>query len=154
MSLGRPAIVALLAVIAGCSGGGHGAASPGSSSSSRPDALAVRIVGTWRPVWIAGFADPIPPTPRPATVRFDADGRWVGSDGCNGLGGSYRVDPSGAFSGRLEGMHTQIGCNNVPNEDVLPRATRVEVGDATLTFRSVDDRELARYVRVRSANGA
>jgi hypothetical protein len=88
-----------------------------------------------------------------AVVTFDAAGRWSGSDGCNRLGGTYQVDPSGAFKGTLDGVHTLIGCANVPNDDVMRTATRATGGDAELTFQSSDGRDLARYVRVRAASG-
>jgi hypothetical protein len=139
----------VLAAAAGCSSASHHAARP--VTPPRKDTPAVQIVGTWKPVWIAGFERGFGSTP--AVVTFDAAGSWSGSDGCNGLGGTYHVDESGGFKGTLVGAHTLIGCANVPNEDVMRTATRVTGGGAELAFQSSDGRDLARYVRVRKASG-
>jgi hypothetical protein len=139
----------VLAAAAGCSTASHQGARR--VTPPRKDTPAVQIVGTWKPVWIAGFERGFGSTP--AVVTFDAAGRWSGSDGCNRLGGTYQVDPSGVFKATLDGVHTLIGCANVPNDDVMRTARRATGGDAELTFQSSDGRDLARYVRVRAASG-
>ena len=67
---------------------------------------------------------------------FRPDGTWGGSDGCNGLQGTYTIGP-----------HRLIGCDNVPNSGVLRDAKRLAVDSTTLQFFAADGRELAKYVR-------
>jgi heat shock protein HslJ len=117
------------------------------ASADAPPSVAT-VSGTWRPVRMAGvttlqarrFQDPV--------LVFRADGTWVGSDGCNGLQGSYTVGQSGAFAAAIGPQHL-IGCDNVPNTGVLRNAKRIAVDSTTLRFFGADGRELAKYVRAR-----
>ena len=141
----------MLIAAAGCSSGSDHAARP--VAPPQKNTPIVQVVGTWKPVWIAGFTRDLAALAETAFVSFDTAGNWRGSDGCNGLAGTYQVDPSGTFKATPSGLRTLIGCANVPNDDVMRTATRVSGGDAALTFLAVDGRELARYVRVRTASG-
>lgn len=58
-----------------------------------------------------------------AHVDFDAHGSWIGSDGCNQLGGRWRAGSGGGFLA-TGGPSTLIGCENVPVQDRLTSASR------------------------------
>ncbi|GLY17973.1 hypothetical protein Kisp01_49870 [Kineosporia sp. NBRC 101677] len=107
--------------------------------------VAEDIVGRWYPLRIEGYRlDPVfADSWADAYLEFD-QGEWTGSDGCNGLRGTYDLDAGGAFE-QKEMASTEIGCANVPHYDVLDRATTVRVEDDTLIFSA--DEEIARYTR-------
>ncbi|MFC0627879.1 META domain-containing protein [Kribbella deserti] len=106
------------------------------------------VTGSWRPLRIAGFNGMRKPRPDQPFLAFSPDGTWRGSDGCNGIHGTYKIGPNGEFSSTT-GPQTLIGCDYVPNADVIA-ATRKVVGDrATLRLLGADGREVATYVRTR-----
>jgi hypothetical protein len=88
-------------------------------------------------------------------ISFSADGSWSGSDGCNGWEGTYAVGSVvradkplvAATFHATAGLQTLIGCNNVPNRDVVTKATRVAVVNRTLAFYAKNGSELGRYLR-------
>jgi heat shock protein HslJ len=142
----RMAVVALLfGVVAACAGSG-GNAPGGSGPGSEPDTA---VAGTWRPVMIAGYELPAeyPDGFRTATITFNGSGRWLGSDGCNRLAGTYRFHADGGLETTV-GPTTMIGCANVPNGEVLASATRARLDAAELTLLSRSGQVLARYERV------
>ena len=81
-------------------------------------------------------------------MTFMAGGRWHGSDGCNGLGGTYRLNDAGEFSASPVGARTAIGCANVPNDTVLGTAVRVTTANDVLVFEEETGLEIGRYARV------
>lgn len=90
-----------------------------------------QVVGTWHLEGIDTNAATYPDRP---VVRFDSDGTWSGSDGCNGLGGTWRVAEGGAFVA-TPGPQTLIGCSNVEYAAILAAAGRVEVdGDRMIVL--------------------
>lgn len=103
------------------------------------------IQGTWYPLQIAGYSvqPEFEESYAEAFLEF-GDGEWTGSDGCNGMSGSYELDGAGAFEGGA-GVSTKIGCANVPHSRVLEEATTVRVDGETLVFSDGD--EIARYTR-------
>jgi heat shock protein HslJ len=123
------------------------------SAVGRPDvgpgALATALVGSWRPVKIAGYRVPAryPDAMTYAAITFQSDGNWRASDGCNMAHGSYVVGSGGRIS-VTNGPVTLIGCANVPNADVLSRAGTVQVVGPRLTFRSGTGAVLGTYQRV------
>ena len=91
----------------------------------KPATVASLTTGTW--VFTGGY------NPK-AYLRFYKDGRWGGSDGCNGRGGAWRLVDN---QGRLftsSGMSTLIGCNNAPTG--LYRNGRVGFDGKTLVLVS------------------
>ncbi|MBT0768761.1 META domain-containing protein [Kineosporia sp. J2-2] len=122
-------LVALTVVTAGC-----GAAS---GSGAKPD-QGVRddVLGTWYPWDIPGYTTDEfgMQTFRDASITFSDDGTWKGSDGCNGLGGTYEVTVEGGFTATPPEATTMIGCANVPNVTVLTTATQVEKRGEELVF--------------------
>jgi heat shock protein HslJ len=103
------------------------------------------LIGTWRPIFIKDFAKVDSTRPDLATVTFGDDGEWHGSDGCNGIGGTYDADP-GDISVQ-SGVQTLIGCDNVPNANVLGASTHFRVSDKVLTLYDANWDQLASYSR-------
>ncbi|GAB6899053.1 META domain-containing protein [Kineosporia succinea] len=143
----------LLLVLAAC-----GAEDSGGTVTPRDaePALQQEILGTWYPQKITGYEVPKGPLGESygnAVVTFKDDGTWVGSDGCNGLGGHYQVGEAGTFHAPAEGGTTRIGCANVPNGEVLGTATTASVKDGVLTL-STEGKATGRYVRTPPAPSA
>ena len=79
---------------------------------------------------------------------FKPDGTWTGSDGCNGLQGTYTIGQRGAFTATVGPQHL-VGCQNVAHTGVLHAAKRIAVSGDTLQFFGADGRQLASYARAR-----
>jgi heat shock protein HslJ len=115
--------------------------------------LAAAIVGTWRPVEIPGYTPPpqYPNALRDATITFDGKHTLQGTDGCNGFRIDYRVTSDGGL--RVgEGAQTLIGCANVPNDEVVSSADRVQISGGSLTFTDAKGKVLGRYTRAGATN--
>jgi heat shock protein HslJ len=114
-----------------------------------PGPLATALVGTWRPLQIAGYRAPAEYADAMtyAAITFQSDGNWRASDGCNMAHGSYVLDSGGRIS-VTSGPTTLIGCANVPNAEVLSRAGRVQVVGDRMTLHSTTGAVLATYQRV------
>nr|WP_202891862.1 META domain-containing protein [Kribbella shirazensis] len=124
-------------------------AGPPQSVSPTPQVLSAQTVsGTWQPVRMVGAESLRAPRPKDPVLVFRPDGTWGGSDGCNGLQGTYSIGPRGAFTA-TPGAQTLIGCENVPHTGVLRAAKRIAMTGDTLQFFGADGRELAQYVRSR-----
>lgn len=109
---GALALAVLTAMMVAGSGGGSAHAD---DTSVRPPARpalvpaeAMGLIGRWVPVSGAGAA-----SPRPPFIEFGADGRWTGSDGCNGYGGRWTVGRDGAFHATA-GPSTMMACDGEP----------------------------------------
>ena len=106
------------------------------------------IIGTWRPISIAGYDRPLE-----GSLRFDGRGSWSGTDGCNDYtGGTYSLDGNELRLGSA--AVTQAACvlsgSTTPaNPDFEPIVTapRIELRDDQLTFLTSDGNEIARFVR-------
>jgi len=79
-------------------------------------------------------------------LEFRADGRWSGSDGCNGSGGGWVVGSAGTLLA-TSGISTLIGCDNVPVGDWLSAARRAGFDGATLVLLDQNAKELGRLHR-------
>jgi hypothetical protein len=79
------------------------APSPPLPSGLRP-ANPEAIVGRWRTVGRQVGN-------RPSYVQFNANGSWVGSDGCNGAAGRYAIDDSGRLITTDGGVNGAVGCS-------------------------------------------
>jgi heat shock protein HslJ len=153
--LGAAAVAVASVAVAGFSlGGGRstpvqppvaGATTPAAVKS--PPSVGT-VSGTWRPVQMAGFTSLKAQRPQDPVLIFRPDGTWGGSDGCNGLRGTYTIGQRGAFTATI-GPHRLIGCDNVPHTGVLRAAKRIAVDSSTLRFFGADGRELAKYARAR-----
>ena len=82
-----------------------------------------------------------------------ADGRWSGSDGCNGSGGGWVVGPAGTLLA-TSGVSTLIGCTNIPVGDWLSSARRVGFDGAVLVLLDQNAKELGRLRRDNGGAGA
>jgi heat shock protein HslJ len=103
-----------------------------------------RLTGTWRPTFIKDFAKLDSTRKDPATITFGGDGKWRGSDGCNGIGGTYDTDP-GEISVKSTGVTTAMWCENVPHVDVLEKSAHFRVSGTVLTFYDANWNRLASY---------
>ncbi|TCC10455.1 META domain-containing protein [Kribbella soli] len=106
------------------------------------------VAGTWRPVQMVGAKTLQAARPDDPVLVFKADGTWTGSDGCNGLQGTYSIGQRGAFSATSGPQHL-VGCENVPHTGVLHAAKRIAISADTLQFFGADGRQLASYARAR-----
>jgi len=59
-------------------------------------------------------------------IEFNADGSWVGSDGCNGVTGAWAMGDDGRLLATV-GPQTLIGCEGVPVGAWLGQVGRVEI---------------------------
>ena len=87
-------------------------------------------------------------------VSFAVGGGWSGSDGCNGLGGRWSMDPTTGewLSGR--GSQTEIGCDNVDVASMVATARTVGSDGDELVFLDPDGNETGRFVRDPSSVGS
>lgn len=119
------------------------------TTTTRPTVTPKALVGEWRPVSIAGYHGPLTKPPLGWTPRlsFDGQGRWSGSDGCNDVGGTYRLGRGGAFAFAVHGSTLVLCLRKTPTPDSLQAANRVVLRDGRLTFRTGDGHELAQFER-------
>ncbi|MFD7160177.1 META domain-containing protein [Kribbella sp. NPDC059898] len=121
------------------------------SAATTPSQQAVTaqtVSGTWRVQQMTGFTALKKARPDDPVIVFKANGTWSGSDGCNGLQGTYSIGQRGAFSATVGPQH-MIGCDNVPHTGVLTAAKRVAITGDTLEFFGADGARLASYARAR-----
>jgi hypothetical protein len=78
-----------------------------------------------------------------AYVTFGADGRFRGSDGCNGQAGKYLVGEDGELIA-VSGPQTLIGCDNVEIDGWLGSAGRAALDGSTLVLLDAHAHEIAR----------
>ncbi|TDW91138.1 META domain-containing protein [Kribbella sp. VKM Ac-2566] len=119
---------------------------PASASATSQVVSAQTVAGTWRPVQMVGAKTLQAARPDDPVLVFKADGTWTGSDGCNGLQGTYSIGQRGAFSATSGPQHL-VGCENVPHTGVLHAAKRIAVSADRLQFFGADGRQLASYAR-------
>jgi heat shock protein HslJ len=156
--LASGAAAAAIAVVAGVGFNlNHGSSSPPPTpAASKPTAAtttaavtsAQTLAGTWRPVKLSGFTTLKVGRPDDPTLTFRTDGTWIGSDGCNSLGGTFTIGQRGEFTSHADGQRL-IECGNVPHTAVLAAARRISADQATLRFYAGDGREVATYARAR-----
>ncbi|WP_433161799.1 META domain-containing protein [Kribbella sp. CA-247076] len=125
-----------------------GGQSPAGSTSAQAPPSAATVAGTWRVVQMAGLTTLTAERPDDPVIEFKPDGTWTGSDGCNGLSGTYTIGQRGEFTAKA-GPQRLIGCDNVPHTAVLQGAKRITLETDTLKFFAADGRELASYARAR-----
>lgn len=125
-----------------------GGQAPAAERATPQILTAQTVSGTWRPLEITGVKSLRAARPQDPVLTLRPDGTWVGSDGCNGLQGTYTIGQRGAFSATSGPQH-MIGCDNVPHTGVLTSAKRVAVDGDTLQFFGADGRQLASYARAR-----
>ena len=89
------------------------------------------LIGTyWKATEIAGKAAPTQDAKREAHLVFDAGARFSGSDGCNGISGTYELKGDSVKIGL--GISTQKACIDIGNFDAafrgaLKGATRLTI---------------------------
>jgi hypothetical protein len=155
---GAAAAVAVIAVVGFSLHGGGASSSPEPAASSpapatkaagtTPVTTMQSLSGTWRPVRLSGFTTLKVGRPEDPTLTFSPDGTWTGSDGCNGISGTFSIGQRGGFSSHANGQRL-IECGNVPHTLVLASAKRISSDQLTLRFFAGDGREVATYTRAR-----
>jgi hypothetical protein len=155
---GAAAAVVVIAAVGFSLHGGGSASSPAPAAgnpvaatkapSTTPVTTMQMLSGTWRPVRLSGFTTLKAARPDDPTLTFSPDGTWTGSDGCNGISGTFSIGQRGEFSSHAKGQRL-IECSNVPHTSVLAAATRISSDQSTLRFYGGDGREVATYTRAR-----
>lgn len=79
----------------------------------------------WRPVEVDASSE--------AHLAFQEDGRWLGSDGCNGQGGRYVLGREGRLLSTVGGS-TLIGCSGAPVAGWMGQAARAGIVDDHLVL--------------------
>jgi heat shock protein HslJ len=125
-----------------------GSQGPAASTSVQTAPSAASVSGTWRPVQMVGLTSLKAPRPDDPVLVLRADGTWTGSDGCNGLQGTYSIGQRGEFTATA-GPQRLAGCDNVPHTAVLKDAERITMDGDSLKFFGGDGLELASYARAR-----
>ncbi len=80
-------------------------------------------------------------------ASFLASGRWRGSDGCNGLGGTWSLDEVTGQWLSSNGGQTEIGCNNVDVATMVAVAVAVGLDGDDLVFFDDKGVEIGRFVQ-------
>src|SRR5689334_16712870 len=89
--------LALALVVTACSSSGStpiehsGPPEPAPLQSGIPAATSSNILGMWKPSGPHGQT-------KLGFVKFNANGTWAGSDGCNAVNGDYELGESGAIT--------------------------------------------------------
>lgn len=108
-----------------------------------PQGLVPADAGTLIGRWIAEDSHN---TIDPPYVQFKADLEWVGSDGCNTLGGRWVAGPDGAFLATSGGSNL-MGCDNIEVDEWLTRASRAGFEGRVLVLVDADGRTTGRLFR-------
>jgi heat shock protein HslJ len=111
---------------------------PSALAAGLTAATADALLGTWVPVAYAVKTNP--------HVTFGADGRWEGSDGCNGGGGRFAVGERGMLL-TTAGPSTLIGCEGAPVPTWVAQATSAGVDRDWLLLFDLDGNEIGRLER-------
>lgn len=127
--------VVLVVLLAGCAAGDGPAGPSGTSGPSDPEPtesatsgpVAEELVGTW----VADVTFPLRIQP---FLTIAANGTWFGSDGCNGVQGTWELGAGGAIT-TTAGPHTEIGCDGKDLPALFSDAKSVAVDGDTLTLK-------------------
>ena len=103
---------------------------------------------TWNPTELAGASTRDLDPQRKAYLQFQAGGRVAAWDGCNGMGGGYRLDGDRVSFGPLGG--TEKGCSppglGEPFRGALINASRLVVAGDRLELFDATGARLAVFV--------
>jgi heat shock protein HslJ len=103
---------------------------PASGVPATP-ATAEQLVGTWV------VDSPFGGAPKPPYLTIRPDGSWAGSDGCNGVRGTWAVNGAGVLTVEA-GPSTLMACDGKPLPALFAGATSASVatvaGRASLTL--------------------
>ena len=99
-----------------------------------------QLVGRWFP------ADGGSAAPRQPFAELLADGRWSGSDGCNGQGGRWIAGAGGSLLA-VAGPQTLIGCTGADVGGWLSNAPRAGFDGELLVLLNPAGKEVARLSR-------
>ena len=132
------------------------AAAPTQLKAAPPESgVPTAILGTWRLVaWDGERLPPSKEMPEGPLVTFNIDGTWSGSDVCNSVEGTYRVDGEASFSATTEPTRLRL-CGGVENF-LLPagNAVSVAVFRNLAFFMDASGEQVAKYRRPGGDYGA
>lgn len=97
-----------------------------------------QLVGRWVPADGAGAT-----APRPPFAELLGEGRWRGSDGCNGQGGRW-IGGAGGSLLAVAGPQTLIGCVGADVGGRLSTASRAGFDGELLVLLDTAGKEVAR----------
>ena len=118
--------------------------SVGLSEGVLPPSLEQITAGRWVPLEALDASRNWPDQPH---AMFLEAGAWEGSDGCNGQGGRWALDPAtGEWLART-GIQTLMGCNNVDVGGMLAAARSVGLDGEQLVFYDESGEETGRFVQ-------
>jgi hypothetical protein len=106
-----------------------------------PPASVSGLAGRWKPYPVRRYA-----TSQQPFLAFTAGGEWSGSDGCNKLGGTWRLGPAGELI-TLSGPVAGVGCNGAAVDSWLLKSGRAAIAGSVLTLYSSDGQVLGRLTR-------
>jgi len=113
-------------------------ASPAPLPGGLTPATSASLVGLWHPL------DPGSTRRRQAYLEINADGTWVGFDGCNGPGGRWAGRPGGLIIATI-GPSTLIACDNDMTPGMFAGATRAGFDGEVLVLVDAAGTEMARF---------
>lgn len=96
------------------------------------------LIGRWNPIGEGAGTD--------AHVEFAADGRYTGSDGCNGSMGRWVLGSAGELL-TTSGPSTLMWCEGAPVPQWVGQAKRAGLDGANLVLFDIDGEELGRLAR-------
>jgi heat shock protein HslJ len=118
--------VVAVALLAGCATGAGSSGPPAPTNSAPSGPVPGDLVGTW----VVDMTYDVPVQP---FLTIAADGTWTGSDGCNGVQGTWELGAGGALRVPA-GPHTLIYCDGKDLPALFDDAKTVAVDGDTLTL--------------------
>jgi hypothetical protein len=105
------------------------------------------LVGTrWKPLDVPSSGEPgSEQSADKAFAKFFDDGTWRGSDGCNGQGGTWALNPQTGEWLAVGGATTLIGCANVDVNGAVNGASAVGMDGEELVFYDARGNENGRF---------
>lgn len=108
------------------------------SSATSGGATEDELVGTW--VTGEDYANPIEPF-----LTINKDGTWSGSDGCNGVDGTWELASDGTLTTEA-GPSTLMFCEGAALPTFFANTKKAELSDGTLTLLDADDATLVELI--------
>lgn len=116
-----------IGMLAACAGNPGTPDGPGSPSAGQGVVAPGQLVGTW-------VVDTTFESPNQPYLTIIADGTWRGSDGCNGVQGTWEVRPDGRLH-VTAGPSTLRFCDGKPLPRLFSEAATASVSGDTLTLK-------------------
>jgi hypothetical protein len=107
--------------------------------------------GSWRPVWLSGFAIGLSSDPYPGQTLYFGNRPngfgWQGTDGCTGWGGQVHLGEQGAFA-TSDNAHTRVRCQTAGTEvEAVLKAAYIRLAGGRLELYDRSHARLGVFVR-------